>query len=283
MKKPTYSSMPKESDQATGPGWSDHKEGLFEALMRLDERELIRNVRTASKEDLPAEVLARAYRELWLAERFDAAEAVGTRLLGGRPNLDSGEAEPEYMRWLLVTALKYARSSPSREGPDLYQSALAQIVDALRGSKGAQAHTAWRSFCYHRLVDAWRERTRKDPEIVGLEVEDSSPGQPIKLVDKAVEYPWQGSIAPDREEALTAFLEARLRAEAKESAVVEVGMDQFFGNPSPVDTPDPERPDRVPLTERLGLGRFQVHRLKKKARLILQLAAEEWTERYPRP
>jgi hypothetical protein len=283
MKIPTHSSKPEESENASSPGWSDRKEGLFDALMRLDERELIRHVRTASKEDLPAEVLARAYRELWLAERFDAADEVGVRLLGGRPELDSGEAEPEYMRWLLVTAFKYARSSPSREGPDLYQSALAQIVDALRGSKGAQAHTAWKSFCYHRLVDAWRERTRKDPEMGGLEVEDSSSGQPIKLVDKAVEYPWQGSVAPDREEALTAFLEARLRAEAKDPHVVEVGMDQFFGNPSPVDTPDPERPDRVPLTERLGLGRFQVYRLKKKAQLILQSAAEEWTDRNPRP
>ena len=32
-----------------------------------------------------------------------------------------------------------------------------------------------------------------------------------------------------------------------------------------------------------GIDRFKVYRLKKKAQLILQLAAEAWMERNPRP
>lgn len=270
-------------DQPTTSGWPARNEERFQALMRLEDNPLAGHVRTAPMDDLPDSVLARAYRELWLAGRFEAANAVANRLFGGRSDLDSGEAEPEYMRWLLVTAYAYARKSPSREGPDLYQSTLRQILRALRGSQGVQAHTALRSFCHDRLNDAWRERTRKDPVMVELEKQDSSSSQPLMLVDKAIEYPWQGSVAPDREEELTAFLQDRLRTMAKDPLVAEIGLDQFFGDPSPVDVRDPERPDRVPLTERLNLGRFQVRRRKDKARLILKLALEEWTERNPRP
>jgi hypothetical protein len=279
---PSTHSRSEELDQTASSGWSAHKEALFAALMRMEERALVQHVRTAPHDDLPDAVLARAYREFWLADRFDEAEAVATRLFGGRPDLDLGETEPEYMRWLLVLAFKFARNSPSREGPDLYQSALRQIVRKLLGSQGAQAHTAWKPFCYDRLFDAWRERTRKDPKMVGLEVEDSSSRQPVRLVDKALEYPWQGSVAADREEELTSFLEARLRAEAKDPRVLEIGLDQFFGDESPIDVADPERPNRRPLTERLNLSRFQVHRRKSKAELIIRLAMEEWTERSPR-
>ncbi|MBW3569715.1 MAG: hypothetical protein KY467_01295 [Gemmatimonadetes bacterium] len=190
-------------------------EALFAALMQMEEGDLIQHVRSAPREDLPAEVLARAYRELWLKERFTPAEEVANRLFAGRvEELEAGEGAPEYMRWLYVAAVRFARKSPSREAPDLYQSALRQVIRALRGSQGAQAHKAWKSFCFDRLRDAWRERTRKDPPMVGLEVED---------------------------------------------------------------------PERIPLTERFGLTRFQVYRLRKKAETALRRAAEEWTERDPRP
>lgn len=259
-------------------------EALFAALMHMEEGALVQQVRTAAKEDLPAEVLARAYRELWLQERFTPAEEVANRLFAGRiEQLEAGEGAPEYMRWLYIAAVKFARKSPSREAPDLYQSALRQIIRALRGPQGAQAHKAWKSFCFDRLRDAWRERTRKDPPMIGLEVEDPVSGDLVSLVDEAPEHPWQGSVTPDREEELTAFLRARLQAEVKDPRVVEIGIDQFFGDPSPIDVANPERPERIPLTERFGLTRFQVYRLRKKAETALRRAAEEWTERDPRP
>jgi hypothetical protein len=260
-------------------------EALFAAVMQMEEDDLIQRVRSAPKENLPAEVLARAYRELWLAERFVPAEAVANRLLGARTQ-DSAEGvgAPEYMRWLLIAAEKFVSpKSAWREAADLYQGALRQIIRALRGKKGAQAHTAWKGFCMHRLSDARRERTRKDPRVVGLEAEDPSSGELVNLGDTAEESPWQGSTAPDREEELTAFLRARLVEAVKDPRVLEIGLDQFFGDPSPIDVVDPERPDRVPLTEQFGLNRFQIYRLAKKAQVVLRRAAEEWTERDSRP
>jgi hypothetical protein len=267
-------------EHAPNPDRLTLHEAQFAALMRMEEGALIQHVRTAPKEDLPAAVLARAYRELWLEERFIPAEEVATRLFAGRvEDLEAGEGDPEYMRWLYIAAVKFTQKSPSREAPDLYQSALRQIVRALRGSQGAEAHTAWKSFCFDRFWDAWRERTRKDPPLLGLEVEDPITGDSVNLGDKALEYPWQGSTTPDREEELTAFLQGRLQAEGKDSRIVEIGLDQFFGDPSPIDVVDPERPRRTPLTERFGLTRFQIYRLRKKAQVVLQSAAEEWTER----
>ncbi|HEV2149795.1 MAG TPA: hypothetical protein VGR37_20515 [Longimicrobiaceae bacterium] len=259
-------------------------EALFTALMALERCELVQHVRTTPKTQLPAEVLARSYRDLWLAGRNEEAEAVAARLFGSR-NEDppSGVGDPEYMRWLLVHCEKrVSLKSVWRAAEDLYQSTCLQIVRALRGSQGAQAHTAWRAFCFDRLYDALRERTRRDAHVVGLEVQSDETGELRSLADVAESHPWQGSVAPDREEALTAFLRQRLEL-AADPVVRDIGLDQFFGDPSPVDEPDPERPDRPPLTLRYRLTRFQVYQRKKKAKVVLRRAWEEWTEQNPQP
>jgi len=257
---------------------------LFTALMAFDRRELIQHVRTTPKDQLPAEVLARAYRDLWLADRVEEADAVAARLFGVRlEDPPSGVGDPEYMRWLLVHCEKrVSLKSVWRAADDLYQSACMQIVRALRGSQGAQAHTAWRAFCFDRLYDAMRQRTRKDPHVVGLEVQDAGTGETRSLADMAESHPWQGSAAPDQEEALMAVLRERLEQVA-DPVVREIGLDQFFGDPSPVDTPDPDRPERPPLTEKYGLTRFQVYQRKMKVKVVLRRAWEEWTEQNPRP
>lgn len=269
--------------QADSDRLRKHEE-LFTALMALDREVLIQHVRSAPKQQLPPEVLGRAYRELWLAERREEAEATAARLFGAR--LDDpprGVGDPEYLRWLLVHCEKRVSiKSLWREAEDLYQSTCAQIVRALRGSQGAAAHTAWRAFCFDRLHDALRERTRKDPYIVGLEFQDPETGDVRNRADIAQSHPWHGSVAPDQEEALMAFLSSRLDQVA-DPVIREIGLDQFFGDPSPVDTPDPEQPERISLTERFGLTRFQVYQRKKKAQVVLRRAWEEWTERNPSP
>jgi hypothetical protein len=55
-------------EHAPNPDRLTLHEAQFAALMRMEEGALIQHVRTAPKEDLPAAVLARAYRELWLEE-----------------------------------------------------------------------------------------------------------------------------------------------------------------------------------------------------------------------
>ena len=183
-------------------------DAVFRSLIQLDRATLVPRIRNTPKADLPPEVLARLYHVLWNDGRRDEAEAAAQRLFGGTAGEDpSGVGDPEYMRWLLWAAAKrISEGSRWRDAEDLYQSTLRQVVRALRGSQGSHAHTAWKAFCYDRMVDAQRERQRKDFSHVGLEAEDPATGKIIDLSDHAPEHPWQGSVEPDREEALTAHV-----------------------------------------------------------------------------
>lgn len=261
-------------------------DAIFRELIQLDATAMATRMRTAPKEELPAEVLARAYHVLFQEGAGDLAEAAIARLFGGGPgDPPVGVGDPEYMDWLLVDC-RYrlpGRWSRWQDPEDMYLSTLRQILHKLRGPGGAKAHTAWKAFCGDRLVDALRERSRKkDPPQVGLETQDPETGATLNLADTVDESPWNGSTDPDWEEELMAHLRSRLEAET-DPRVREIGLDQFFGDPSPVDEKkDPSDP-RVPLTERYGLDRFQVYRLKKKAKKVLRDAFDEWTDMHPRP
>jgi hypothetical protein len=61
---------------------ADIFQGIFEALPPLDSPQYIAPLNTASATDLPAQVLARAYRQLCAAGSEDASRATLTRLVG---------------------------------------------------------------------------------------------------------------------------------------------------------------------------------------------------------
>ncbi|HEV2149798.1 MAG TPA: hypothetical protein VGR37_20530 [Longimicrobiaceae bacterium] len=259
-----------------------YDDALFQALMRLDTPALVHHVRTARRDDLPAPVLARAYRELLAQGRNEAAEAAIERLFGGElGDPPSGVGKPEYMGWLLRTAAKH--STNWQEALDLYQAALGKIARALVRTQGANAHTAWKAFCYQRLIDAKRERDgrrgeRVEPPHVSLESEDS-----INPVERALGFSFQGSVAPDREEEMMGFLQACMER-VEDPLVREVGLAQFFnGPPVPISGRDPYGLGLKPLTERLGLTLDQVNRLKRKARDVLRDGWNEWNEKDWRP
>jgi hypothetical protein len=257
---------------------------VFRALIDLDRAELIARIRNTPRDDLPAEVLARLYHVLWNGDRRDEADAAATRLFGGPVEEEPrGVGNPEYMRWLLVAASKrLPAGSRWRDAEDLYQSTLRQTVNALRGSQGAQAHTAWKSFCYDRMIDAQRERSRKDFSYVGMEAKDPATGQVIDLERRPLGLPWQGSVDPDREEHLTAHVRQRIEA-VEDSVVREIALDQFFGDPrSPISGKNTSGLDRPPLTERYGKTRYQIMRIVKKGEAILRRAVDEWTGYDPR-
>lgn len=259
-------------------------DAVFRRLIQLDGEALLTRIRTTRTEELPAEVLARLYHELWTGGRRAEAKAAADRLFGGDVGDEPcGVGEPEYMGWLLRAAYGRVASSSWRAPEDLYQSTVRQILRALRGSQGAQAHTAWKAFCYDRIVDAERERQRKDFSYVGMEAKDPVTGQVIDLSDYAVELPWQGSADPDREEALTRHVRQRVE-EIDEPEVREIALDQFFGDPrTPISGKDPSGLGRAPLTERYGKTRFQIMRIVKKGEAVLRRAVDEWTENDPGP
>lgn len=254
-------------------------EAAAEELVALGSGELEAWVRNRSRQP-EAAVLALVYHRLWAAGRKVEAEAVATRLFGGMPGRGGG---PEYMGWLFrACAGRVDEGARWRGAEDLYQGTLLQIVRTLRTPRGRRAHTAWRPFCWHRLYDAIRERTREDLPTEDLDAPDPGTGRMPEPLELGRRQAWHGSVEPDRLPQLIEHL--RHAAEALEDPDVRrVALDQFFDDPSPIDTEDPDRPEKRPLTEVLGRDRFAVYRLKHKARELLEPARRAWMAGDARP
>lgn len=224
-----------------------------------------------------AAVLALAYHRLWAAGRREEADAVAARLLAGVPG------RGEYMGWLFrVCITRVSEKTFWRDAEDLYQGALIQIFRTLQTPRGARAHTAWRPFCFDRLYDAIRERTRRDLPTEDLDAPHPDTGDVQEPLEMGRRQQWHGTAEPDHLPALISHLQRA--AEAIEDPRVRlVALDQFFDDPSPIDRLDPSRPDKRPLTEVLGTDRFSVNRLKLKARELLEPARREWLDGDTRP
>ncbi len=254
-------------------------EAAAETLVGLGRGSLEANVRN-HRNQFDAPVLALAYHRLWIAGRTEEAEAVAWRLFSGGPGRGSG---PDYLGWLFRAAMtRVSDDALWRIAEDLYQGTLVQIVEVLRTGRGARAHTAWRPFCFHRLSDAVRERTRENLPTEDLDAPHPETGRPKEYHELGYRQTWHGAVEPDRLEELMEHL--RHAAERIEDPEVRlVALDQFFDDPSPIEFEDPSRPGRKPLTEVLGKTRFSIRRLVLKAKELLLPARREWEDGDARP
>src|SRR6185369_17205785 len=129
-------------------------EEFFLRLPPLDSEEYLWHVRTAPTTDVPAEVLARAFRQL--PPETPAARATLERLFRR-----IGERW-EYLEFLARLARRQARtqepSNRADEHRDLLQDALVRILRVLPTERGELAERAWHHFCRIAFRDAWRER-----------------------------------------------------------------------------------------------------------------------------
>lgn len=244
-----------------------HHDSIYQALPPLTSSSLRSHMETASEAELPAEVLARVFRAL--PPKHENSAAALTRLLG------SYEQYP-YMRAVRALAVERARwlSAAEAGADDLYQDAVLAIVKMLRLPRGQFAERSWIAFCKQRFEDAWRERfgrdgQRRDPPMTSLSTLPRDSDSPNVEIDVPTdgEIEWHGRVGPDKEGWLEDFIARRFGACRDENLRV-VALDQFLGSPaSPID--GPSHNGKQALTARLGLSRFQVMRLVRRAKVML--------------
>lgn len=252
---------------------------IFADLPPLGSREYLQHVRHAPRPALPAAVLARAFHVLSQDGPDEAAEVTLSRLFGEK------DGKPEYMAWLLHEAQKrLPRGQIGYDAVDLYMEALDQIARALARPSGAKAHTGWKGFCRHRLIDAWRARFGTEgqwiePEHLDPSTTDQRTGAAVDLLEHPVGVAeWHGSVRLDQEEALYAFVRQRVE-EIPNARVRAVTLALHFG-PTRVRASGKSSPGKPPpLTDQLGLSIDQINRAKAGGEAVIRAAVEEWRRR----
>lgn len=249
---------------------------IFDSLPPLGSVEYLRRVQTAPTQDLPPEVLARAYRVLTASGEIEASRTTLSRLLGEK------NGRPEYLRSMLVLAThRVPPNQHYQEALDLYQDALTLILEVLPTEQGRFAEKAWASFCRQRLTDAWRRRQgrrgeriepqRTEPTVTAAGDEGLDP------LDQHLEAPWHVALEPDKMAWLEEFLRRTL-AKIPDPFIRGVAEDQWIHDPpSPISG---RLAGRQPLTECFGVSRFQIYRALSwaRARLLADLETQDEME-----
>jgi DNA-binding Lrp family transcriptional regulator len=242
-------------------------DAIFKALPPLGSKNYLKHLKEASARELPAQVLVRAYRQL--PPGSPEASATLVRLLGDYDK--TGYLAPVW---------NAARERISRRDwfgvEDLAASAIEEIVATLGGERGKGADTAWVSFCYQRVEDAYRaivgrRGERQDPEKAEpREVEDGENIDPVdEIASEAVlDTDWHGKIEANDAEWLEAFVSREL-AKVPDDRIREVARDLFGAAPTPMKE----------LAERYGVERTQIHRWREIARTRIYAALQTQNER----
>ena len=245
-------------------------DAIFESLPPLNSPEFLALLSTASAAELPAQVLARAYRQLRRANADEAAQATLARLV-------ANDHRYGYLRSIrLLAARRVARGQYWYEAEDLVQAAIAEVVKTLASQRGSLAETAWVLFCRHCFEDGWRVLNgRRGEKIRGKRVEASVDAESEEVFDPVEET--DGAPAPwhvSAEESQIPWLEEFIRrtvSEFAEPLMRQVAEDQFGDDPSPISS-GKSKMGKPPLTEQLGVDRFRISRALRNARARLAAA-----------
>lgn len=125
-------------------------ERIFQALPPLHSLEYLEILKTASAEELPAQVLARAYRTLAPTAHKEAADRTLERLLDARNHFG-------YLRSIQVLAKERVEDGHFEyDENDLINETLWEIAKVLPTKRGQMAEQAWVGFCRSRLEDVRR-------------------------------------------------------------------------------------------------------------------------------
>jgi DNA-directed RNA polymerase specialized sigma24 family protein len=274
-------------DQSSTETAADIFNRMFEALPPLDSAQYLELLENATAADLPAQVLARAYRHLCAAGCEAAANATLARLVGSGGRYG-------YLASLRRLAFReVACGQYWYDADDLMQAAIIEIVKTLPTPRGDLAERAWVLFIHQRFQDGWRELNgRRGEKIRGVRVEptvDQGRGEvfdPIEETDGAT-APWHVRAEASNLPWLDDFIRKTV-AKIADPQMRRVAEDQFGDDPSPISA-GRSAGGKLPLTEQLGENRFKIYRLRDnaKARLAAALRAQrqheidaEWLRRF---
>jgi DNA-directed RNA polymerase specialized sigma24 family protein len=245
-------------------------DAIFESLPPLDSPEYLALLTTSAATELPAQVLARVYRQLRRASADEVAQVTLSRLV-------ANDDKYGYLRSIrLLAARRVARNQYWYEAEDLVQAAIAEVVKTLATQRGSLAETAWVLFCRHCFEDGWRVLNGRRGEKLRGERVEASPDEESEDVFDPVEET-DGATAPwhvSAEESQLPWLEEFIRRTVSEfidPLIRQVAEDQFGDDPSPLSS-GRSRGGKLPLTEQLGADRFRIYRALRVARARLGAA-----------
>lgn len=252
---------------------------LFEQLPPLGSEEYIRLMDDAkSSAKIPPQVLARAYRQLCQANNEAGMKATLRRLVQKRN---------------LGTVIGSIRNKIPPEQSwfsedDLVQETWTQILKVLPTERGAGAETAWISFCYQRMIDAWRENFGREGERLQIKIggelipitkakavasdgeqtagesfiEESDKTNPAEVMseDEALTFAsaWHVGLKEGQVSLIEEIID-RTIDKIQEPLLKQIAIDQFGDDPSPISS-GTSAAGKPPLTELTGLSRHQIAR-----------------------
>lgn len=262
-------------------------QSLFDELPPLGSEAYIRLMDDAESAKIPPQVLARAYRQLCQANNEAGMKATLNRLLQKR-NLSKiigsmrNKVPPE-QSWF--------------DEDDLLQDTRREIMRVLPTDRGAGAETAWVSFAYQCMIDAWRKSfgrkgarlkmkigtervTVTKARAVATDSENGADGgfpdpedeiNPVEALSNeeasAAAFHWHVGLSQDQTELIEKIVKKTID-KIQEPLLRQIAADQFGDDPSPISggTSDGGKP---PLTEQTGLDRHTIARRINTVRRIL--------------
>ncbi len=240
-------------------------ERIFQSLPALGTKDYLDFLKAARRDEPPAGVLVRAYRQL---HPSDAADATLGRLA------DSSDP-PGY----LILVVAQARRRRSRLGAytpdDLVANTVGEIVGTIAGPKGRIAEGAWALYLETCLEEAYRALVGRGGFRIGSPAEDETI-DPAPSPEAAGAIGWRARVEPSHLEWLEAFIE-RTMNEIADDDIRAIGLDLFSEHPTPVSSSDPK--DQNTLTGRFGVSRHTIYRWQDAARWRLYDALDRQGER----
>lgn len=251
-------------------------EEIFSTLPPLDSPAYLRMLDTAAPEELPAQVLVRAYRQLCSAGVEAPARATLERLVASPYRSFYLAGIHRLAQWHV------ARGQYAYDADDLVQEAIRVIVQSLPTARGAYAQSAWVAFCRQCFVEGWRVLNGRRGEKLQRErvahIIHPGTGQetdPLEVADDVV--PWHVSMRESNVPWLEAFIRQTI-ADMPDPLMQSVAADQFGDDPSPISSGQSEG-GKPPLTEQLGQNRYKISRLREQAKARLFAALLEQKEK----
>jgi DNA-directed RNA polymerase specialized sigma24 family protein len=267
-------SQPMNTGQQTGHPAGERFAEMLAALPAPGSDEFLQLLHSANISVLPAQVLVRAYRHLLDEGNEEAAQLTLDRLL-------DVSQQHGYLKVVRVLARKQVPDGQNwHDADDLYQAAMLEIVKVLRSSRGVLAETAWVRFCQNCFEDAWRSLHGRRGERLRTEfIEPRRDDESEELVfaveqTDGADAPWHAGTKKSELPKIEIIIRRTITA-MSDPLMKKVAEDQFSDSPSPISSGRGDD-DRPPLTEQLGVSRFQISRALRnaKARLAAALLAD---------
>jgi hypothetical protein len=226
-------------------------QSAFATLPPLGSPEFIERVKTAQSEELPPEVLARAYRQL--PAGCEASQITLKRLLNVSTN-----GQSEYLRPLISRARRLAGRRNPEDYKDYLQDTLTRILRLLPTDRGKYAEQSWHAFCIARAKDAWRERNGRRGERKSLEneLDENSVGENGKFPGFSNRADKRGFVPPDQVERIES-VRKRVLSGIRDSFIREVAEAAWSADKRPKQSGDSNSSlkARFPKKSRDQIGR----------------------------